>query len=348
MLWWMSDKAGGFGPLLDEPSKLGWGGDFWKLFWPSLMGMIGFWSTLSLNIPDFTRYGRSQKEQIVGQALGLPTTMTLFAFLSVMVTSGRRPSTARRSGTRSAGRQDRQPVGILFALVTVLVATLSVNIAANLVSRPSTSPTSHPGRSPSGPAAHHRCPRRADLAVEAVLRPPRATSSPGWALGGAARHGRRHPHRRLLASAAPSSTSPTCTARAAATGTTAAGTGGLVALVIGGVLAVGGAYSAVDGDAVPGRRHHRRSSSRSTTTAGSSAWSSPSCSTACSRSPSARKHIEGRPPRSPRGSGRLTIPGRPPVGRPAAATTHGEEAPPRGGASSFPGRSGRRRVTRRR
>src|SRR5215212_9793199 len=59
MLVWMSNKAGGFGPLLDQPSKLGWGGDFWKLFWPSLMGMIGFWSTLSLNIPDFTRYGRS-------------------------------------------------------------------------------------------------------------------------------------------------------------------------------------------------------------------------------------------------------------------------------------------------
>ncbi len=54
---WMADKAGGFGPLLDQPSKLGWGADFWPVFFPSLMGMIGFWSTLSLNIPDFTRFG---------------------------------------------------------------------------------------------------------------------------------------------------------------------------------------------------------------------------------------------------------------------------------------------------
>ena len=66
MLIWMSDKAGGFGPLLDQPSKLGWGGGFWKLFWPSLMGMIGFWSTLSLNIPDFTRYGKQPEGPDLG------------------------------------------------------------------------------------------------------------------------------------------------------------------------------------------------------------------------------------------------------------------------------------------
>ncbi|MFE0805679.1 NCS1 family nucleobase:cation symporter-1 [Streptomyces sp. NPDC058812] len=135
MLWWMADKAGGFGPLFDQPSRLGWGGDFWKLFWPSLMGMIGFWSTLSLNIPDFTRYGKSQKAQTRGQALGLPTTMTLFAFLSVMVTSGSQAvyGEAIWDPVKLAAKTDNV-VGLLFALVTVLVATLSVNIAANLVS----------------------------------------------------------------------------------------------------------------------------------------------------------------------------------------------------------------------
>jgi NCS1 family nucleobase:cation symporter-1 len=135
MLWWMSSKAGGFGPLLDQPSKLGWGGDFWKLFWPSLMGMIGFWSTLSLNIPDFTRYGKSQKAQTWGQALGLPTTMTLFAFLSVMVTSGSQAvyGEAIWDPVQLAAKTDNV-FGLLYALVTVLVATLSVNIAANLVS----------------------------------------------------------------------------------------------------------------------------------------------------------------------------------------------------------------------
>ncbi len=135
MLWWMSSKAGGLGPLFDQPSKLGWGGSFWKLFWPSLMGMIGFWSTLSLNIPDFTRYGRSQKAQTWGQALGLPTTMTLFAFLSVLVTSGSQAvyGTAIWDPVQLAAKTDNV-VGLLYALVTVLVATLSVNIAANLVS----------------------------------------------------------------------------------------------------------------------------------------------------------------------------------------------------------------------
>ena len=135
MLIWMSNKAGGFGPLLDQPSKLGWGGDFWKLFWPSLMGMIGFWSTLSLNIPDFTRYGKSQKAQTWGQALGLPTTMTLFALLSVLVTSGSQAVYGQTvwDPVQLAAKTDNV-FGLLFALVTVLVATLSVNIAANLVS----------------------------------------------------------------------------------------------------------------------------------------------------------------------------------------------------------------------
>ncbi|MER7917108.1 MULTISPECIES: NCS1 family nucleobase:cation symporter-1 [unclassified Streptomyces] len=135
MLWWMASKAGGMGPLFDQPSSLGWGGRFWKLFWPSLMGMIGFWSTLSLNIPDFTRYGRSQKAQTWGQALGLPTTMTLFAFLSVLVTSGSQAVYGKPvwDPVQLAAKTDNV-VGLLYALVTVLVATLSVNIAANLVS----------------------------------------------------------------------------------------------------------------------------------------------------------------------------------------------------------------------
>lgn len=99
------------------------------------MGMIGFWSTLSLNIPDFTRYGKSQRAQTWGQALGLPTTMTLFALLSVMVTSGSQAVYGETiwDPVKLAAKTDNV-VGLLFALVTVLVATLSVNIAANLVS----------------------------------------------------------------------------------------------------------------------------------------------------------------------------------------------------------------------
>ncbi|MEU6480023.1 NCS1 family nucleobase:cation symporter-1 [Streptomyces sp. NPDC047017] len=135
MLGRMSVRAGGLGPLFDQPSRLGWGAHFWKLFAPSLMGMIGFWSTLSLNIPDFTRYGRSQRAQTRGQALGLPTTMTLFAFLSVLVTSGSQAVYGRPvwDPVQLAAKTDNV-IGLLYALVTVLVATLSVNIAANLVS----------------------------------------------------------------------------------------------------------------------------------------------------------------------------------------------------------------------
>jgi NCS1 family nucleobase:cation symporter-1 len=135
LLIWMAVKAGGFGPLLDQPSELGWGAEFWPVFFPALMGMIAFWSTLSLNIPDFTRFGAGQRAQVWGQSLGLPTTMTLFALLSVFVTAG---SQAVYGATiwdpvELAAKTDNV-FGLLFALITVLVATISVNIAANVVS----------------------------------------------------------------------------------------------------------------------------------------------------------------------------------------------------------------------
>ncbi|MFF7215371.1 NCS1 family nucleobase:cation symporter-1 [Streptomyces sp. NPDC008238] len=135
LLIWMTNKAGGLGPLLDQPSALGWGGDFWKVFFPALMGMIGFWSTLSLNIPDFTRYAAGQRAQLWGQSLGLPTTMTLFALLSVLVTSGSQAVYGEPiwDPVALAAKLDNW-AAVLFALITVLVATLSVNIAANVVS----------------------------------------------------------------------------------------------------------------------------------------------------------------------------------------------------------------------
>ncbi|MEU0083022.1 NCS1 family nucleobase:cation symporter-1 [Streptomyces sp. NPDC006274] len=135
LLWWVTAKAGGLGPLLDQPSKLGWGADFWPVFFPSLMGMIAFWATLSLNIPDFTRFGAGQRAQVWGQTLGLPTTMTLFALLSVFVTSGSQAvyGAAVWDPVALAAKTDNV-FGLLFALVTVLIATISVNIAANVVS----------------------------------------------------------------------------------------------------------------------------------------------------------------------------------------------------------------------
>src|SRR5437016_3671500 len=91
LLAWAYRNAGGFGPILAQPSAFDTGqpkaGQLWSFFVPGLTGMIGFWATLSLNIPDFSRYAHSQRDQVVGQALGLPLTMALYSFIGVAVTS---------------------------------------------------------------------------------------------------------------------------------------------------------------------------------------------------------------------------------------------------------------------
>ena len=87
LLAWAYMKADGFGPMLSQPDQFETRADFWKAFFPGLTAMVGFWATLSLNIPDFTREAKSQKDQMVGQFLGLNTTMPLFAFIGVAVTS---------------------------------------------------------------------------------------------------------------------------------------------------------------------------------------------------------------------------------------------------------------------
>jgi len=136
-----ADQPEGVGAILNQPSSLGWGGGFWAVFFPSLMGMIAFWSTLSLNMPDFTRFGRSQREQAIGQGLGLPTTMTLFAILAVVTTSATVAvfgeaiwdpvALVRRLG-EGAGAVGA--ITVIVALFAVSLATLTTNVAANLVS----------------------------------------------------------------------------------------------------------------------------------------------------------------------------------------------------------------------
>lgn len=131
---WVTTKAGGLGQMLSAPGTLH-GSAFWKAFFPGLMGMIGFWSTLSLNIADFTRFGGSQKSQMLGQSLGLPTTMTLFALLSVLVTSASKDIWGKTIWDPiQLASHIGSTIGLLVALITVLVASISVNIAANLVS----------------------------------------------------------------------------------------------------------------------------------------------------------------------------------------------------------------------
>jgi NCS1 family nucleobase:cation symporter-1 len=128
-------KAGGVGGVLSQDGTLH-GHAFWSAFGPALMGMIAFWSTLSLNISDFTRFGGSQRQQIIGQTYGLPTTMTVFALMSVFATSAAQRiygGTAIWDPIQLAAKIDSW-VGTLLALAIVMIATLSVNIAANLVS----------------------------------------------------------------------------------------------------------------------------------------------------------------------------------------------------------------------
>jgi len=135
LLWWAISRAHGLGPLLSQPGKFPTLGAFWPVFVPSLTAMIGFWATLSLNMPDFTRFGRSQREQIIGQVVALPTTMSVFAAMGVLITS----ATAIIFGqaiwdpVQLAGKFD-SPIVIAVSMFTVVVATIAVNIAANVVS----------------------------------------------------------------------------------------------------------------------------------------------------------------------------------------------------------------------
>ncbi|MCI0433414.1 MAG: cytosine permease [Gemmatimonadetes bacterium] len=145
LLYWAASAVGGLGALLAESSRLTAGQSrpgtrefLLTLFIPWLTAMVGYWATLSLNIPDFTRYARSQRDQIAGQALGLLTTMPLFAFVGVTVTS----ATVILYGeaiwnpidllARLTREYDSPVLGIA-ALLVLIVATLSTNIAANVV-----------------------------------------------------------------------------------------------------------------------------------------------------------------------------------------------------------------------
>jgi len=135
LLWWITNKAGGFGPVLSSPGKFQTTGEFVRFFIPSLTGMVGFWATVALNIPDFTRYAKSQRAQMVGQALGLPTAMTLYSFIGVAVTSASVVLFGEPVWDPVAllGRF-HQPLVASIALLALLIATLNTNVAANVVS----------------------------------------------------------------------------------------------------------------------------------------------------------------------------------------------------------------------
>ncbi|HEY3687152.1 MAG TPA: NCS1 family nucleobase:cation symporter-1 [Streptosporangiaceae bacterium] len=134
LLVYMLVKGGGFGPILSQPSKLGWGADFWPVFFPSLMGMIAYFATLSLNMSDFTRFAAGQRKQALGQVLGLPTTMTFFSMVAVLTTS----ATVIVFGGPvwdpiELAEKFSNPIVALFSLFVVMAATFAANVAANTV-----------------------------------------------------------------------------------------------------------------------------------------------------------------------------------------------------------------------
>jgi NCS1 family nucleobase:cation symporter-1 len=130
----MLRKAGGFGPMLSAPSSFHSTHDFLRFFLPSLTAMVGYWATLSLNIPDFTRFAKNQEAQIVGQAFGLPVAMVLYSFLGIAVTSASTVVFGQPiwSPVELLGRF-HQPLVAFLGLIALLVATLNVNIGANVV-----------------------------------------------------------------------------------------------------------------------------------------------------------------------------------------------------------------------
>ena len=141
LLAWAVSEAGGFGVVLSDETVAQVRGeqaasfDFWSVFWPNLTAMVAFWATLALNIPDFTRYARRQKDQILGQAIGLPTTMALFSFIGIAVTAATVVifGEAIWDPVQLIGRFPSKAV-VGFSLFALTLATLSTNLAANVVS----------------------------------------------------------------------------------------------------------------------------------------------------------------------------------------------------------------------
>ena len=135
LLVWAVREAKGLGPLLAQPGRFPTFAEFFPVFIPSLTAMVGFWATLSLNMPDFTRFGRSQKEQVLGQVVALPTTMFAFAAMGVLITSASAIifGEAIWDPVKLVGKFT-SPLVVAVAMFSVVVATLAVNIAANVVS----------------------------------------------------------------------------------------------------------------------------------------------------------------------------------------------------------------------
>src|SRR5579864_182120 len=151
---WALVRAGGFGPMLAMPAQIH-GAAFWTVFYPSVVGVIAFWATLALNIPDYTRYARSQRDQVVGQALSMPLTMAVFSFIGIAVTS----VTVALYGKALWNPVElilRFPVAVIVvAGLVVVLSSVTINVGANVMA---------PAR-----AFENLWPRRINFAIGAIM-----------------------------------------------------------------------------------------------------------------------------------------------------------------------------------
>jgi nucleobase:cation symporter-1, NCS1 family len=130
LLWWAVDKAGGWGPVLDQPQTASW--SQWPAF---LTAMVAYWSTLAINIPDLTRFAKNQKVQYLGQAIGLPPTMTAYSFIGLAVTSASVVIYGKAIWDPvELSIKTGSPFFIFVGLIFIILATLTTNITANMVS----------------------------------------------------------------------------------------------------------------------------------------------------------------------------------------------------------------------
>lgn len=131
----MLQNFGGINEALKQPSQFANSSQFFDVFFPALTGVVGFWATVSLNIPDFTRYSKSQKAQQLGQALGLPTSMTFLALIAIIVTITTTIvfKTTIWEPVALVGKFENKFV-VSFAMIAIAISTLATNIAANIVS----------------------------------------------------------------------------------------------------------------------------------------------------------------------------------------------------------------------
>ena len=121
--------------VLSVPASRPADAPFLPYFMAALTAMVGFWATLSLNIPDFSRFARSQRSQVIGQIIGLPLTMLLFAGLGVVLTAASAELVGQTISDpiNLIGKID-SPLWVILSMLMIILATISTNTAANIVS----------------------------------------------------------------------------------------------------------------------------------------------------------------------------------------------------------------------